>query len=117
VKKNILKKIREKNMSNALINNKQITNDWIVLIYGDGNNDLEPEIYNQFIKLENINQKNNIKIYAQIGRASSSIVNCFRDSYENNHKTWNGVRRYEIKSGNYTLIENLSSLYILCKFL
>ncbi|NOH16057.1 clostripain-related cysteine peptidase [Clostridium cochlearium] len=78
---------------------------WTLLIYGNGNNEIEPEIYSNFSTLTNLKDINNINVVTEIGRAKSSLVSLINPSkflYEN--QSWNGVRRYALKGSENILL-------------
>ena len=94
--------------------------DYTILIYANGNNDLEPEITKALLDIESIGSGENITIVIQLGRASKGLVKTIRKSYQglNESDNWKGVRRYLVNSNqsnnNYkiksTLLEDLGNL-------
>ncbi|AAO35074.1 clostripain-related cysteine peptidase [Clostridium tetani] len=78
---------------------------WTLLIYSNGNNEIEPEIYNNFSTLTHLKDINNINVVTEIGRAKSSLVSLINPSkllYQN--QSWNGVRRYALKGSENILV-------------
>lgn len=89
--------------------NKKALKDWTVLIYANGNNELEPEVWKSMLDAERTGSDENVNIVIQIGRESSELVKLMRPydnllSFEN---SWTGVRRYYITKGKSQLIEDL----------
>lgn len=84
---------------------------WTVLIYANGNNELEPEITDTIekLKLENINDDFNIVI--QLARADKELVSKLRGNIESEEKDrWSGVRRYLINDKGIMEIEVLEDI-------
>lgn len=82
-----------------------------VLVYANGNNDLEPEIYNGFNKIKEESIFDNINIIIQIARAPKELVKMLR--YKTKYQSidqWNGVRRYKIINKKANLIEKLGNI-------
>ena len=68
---------------------------WTILIYANGNNELEPEITKVIEKLKIENIKENFNILVQLARADEELVEKLRGTIdENNKDRWHGVRRY-----------------------
>ncbi|CDI48506.1 clostripain-related cysteine peptidase [Clostridium tetani] len=87
-----------------MIKNKK---KWTLLIYSNGNNEIEPEIYNNFSTLASLKDINNINVVTEIGRAKSSLVSLINPSkflYQN--QSWNGVRRYALKGSKNRLVDD-----------
>lgn len=82
--------------------------NWLVLIYANGNNDLAPEIYNQFKMLKELKISKNIKILVQISGAPFKIVNSFRNIKYN--YGFEGNKRYEIDNSKFKILEELNSV-------
>ena len=82
---------------------------WTVLIYANGNNELEPEIWQSKLDLEKVKDSSNLNIVLQIGREARKLVEIIRP-YDNIMKTsdiWTGVRRYHFKSEKFVKIKDL----------
>ncbi|GAB6168293.1 hypothetical protein JCM1393_07530 [Clostridium carnis] len=88
-----------------------LKNSWTVLVYANGNNELEPEIYSVFKKVKLLNLGENIKIVVQLARVSKNIVEVLRPS-ENivSYDNWSGARRYIINSNGAKLISNMGNV-------
>lgn len=87
------------------------TNKWTVLIYANGNNELEPEITKAIenLKMEHINDNFNIVI--QLARANEELVQKLRGPiYINQKERWSGVRRYLINNHGIYEVEVLENV-------
>lgn len=87
---------------NILENNysKKSFKPWTVLIYANGNNDLEPEISKSLLDIESIGSGNNVNVIIQLARAPHKLVKTMRPNYlssTNIDGDWSGVRRYLVK--------------------
>ncbi len=82
--------------------------DWTILIYANGNNDLEPEMYNTKLNLEKIGSSEEINILIEMGREAQEVIHLVRskDTFLYKDK-WIGVRRYYIKKGESELLEDI----------
>ncbi|WP_300386209.1 clostripain-related cysteine peptidase, partial [Clostridium sp.] len=79
---------------------KNILKSWTVLIYANGNNDLEPEISKALLDIEKIGAGSNLNVIVQLSRAPYSLVKTIRPNHlgpTNIDGDWIGVRRYLIK--------------------
>lgn len=88
---------------------KENIKDWTILIYANGNNELEPEIWQSKIDAEKIGSSENVNVVMQIGRESREPVKIIRpkDSIPSLDETWTGVRRYHILKNKSELIQKL----------
>ncbi|ERI90498.1 hypothetical protein HMPREF1982_03864 [Clostridiales bacterium oral taxon 876 str. F0540] len=78
---------------------KKSLKKWTILIYADGNNEMESIMYNSLLACEKIVSNNDINIVFEIGRLGK---------YKSeNGDNWSGVRRYYVDRGNLTLVEDL----------
>ena len=71
--------------------------NWTVLIYADGNNDLEPEMIQSFLDMESVGSGPKVSVLVQLARAPQKKVQILRPNMlwsTNNVETWSGVRRY-----------------------
>lgn len=91
---------------------KNSIKDWTVLIYADGNNELEPEIWKSKLAAEKTGSSDNINVIMQIGRESSELVKIIRpfDSIPEEDEHWTGVRRYYIQNSESILISDLGKI-------
>ncbi|MBZ4662592.1 MAG: alpha-clostripain-like protein [Caloramator sp.] len=70
------------------------------LFYLDGNNEIEPEIYNAFENLLRFKSKE-VELFIEVGRENREFIKVIRP-FENIHydkNLWTGVRRYHIRDG------------------
>jgi len=83
--------------------------DWTILIYANGNNDLEPEMLQVMLDAEKVGSGSHVHVAIQIGRAEKSIVKLIRQNFNNNEEddAWSGVRRYYVRRGGSDLVEDL----------
>lgn len=80
---------------------KPVIKPWTILIYANGNNDLEPEISQSLLDIERIGTGKNVNVIVQLARAPAKFVQTFRPHYSwptDIDGDWNGVRRYRIKN-------------------
>lgn len=75
------------------------TKKWTILIYADGNNEMEDIMYNSFLACEKVGSSNDINVVVQIGKLGNYKIN--------NKDSWSGVRRYYVENGHSTLIHDL----------
>lgn len=75
---------------------------WTILVYANGNNEFEPEMYRLFWDCQNIMPSKNINIVVQIGREKRKLAKILRpqSNLENEDDCWIGVRRYSLKVDN-----------------
>ncbi|NMM64038.1 clostripain [Clostridium sp. P21] len=72
---------------------------WTILIYADGNNEMEEIMYKSLLACEKVGSSNDINVVVQIGKLGN---------YKNNNKdSWSGVRRCYAKNGESVLVEDL----------
>ncbi|AKN32539.1 clostripain [Clostridium carboxidivorans P7] len=72
---------------------------WTILIYADGNNEMESIMYKSFLACEKIGSNKDVNIVVQIGKLGN-YKTCDKDS-------WCGVRRYYVENGHSILIQDL----------
>lgn len=77
---------------------------WTILIYADGNNDMESTIYKSFLSCEKAGSNKDVNVIIEIGKLGNYITN--------DKDSWYGVRRYYIEKGHSDLIENLGRINI-----
>lgn len=82
---------------------------WSILIYADGNNDMEPEIYKSLLDCQKIGSNNNVNVVMQIGRINKNLLRDMRDTewLTESDDEWEGVRRYYVEKHKSILIEDL----------
>ncbi|MDR7871350.1 MAG: clostripain-related cysteine peptidase [Tissierellaceae bacterium] len=82
--------------------------NWTVLIYANGNNELEPEVYGRFTELINQDINHKYNIIVQIGRADLDLVKSLRfNTLIYTKQQWSGVRRYKIDNKKALLLEDM----------
>lgn len=72
---------------------------WTVLIYANGNCDLEPEISSSLLDMEGVGAGENVNVLVQMARAPVQLVEKFRPGAAGIRGAggdWNGVRRYQL---------------------
>ena len=81
---------------------------WTVLIYANGNNDMEPEIYRGIKAVREAPVPENVKVIIQLARAPKLLVQVFRGQAEYPpDEQWQGVRRYLITHTGMTQVADL----------
>ena len=76
---------------------KQEEKDWTVLLYFNGNNNIEGDILTGFLTAEEVSENDKMNMLAQLGRAPQSIAHSsYKDEIDGD---WQGVRRYVMKKG------------------
>lgn len=85
---------------------------WLVLVYANGNNELEPEMWDAVQKLCEVTNEDKIEVIIQIGRQPKGTTQLIRPMEEIvlDAEDWSGVRRYKVDEGKLTLIEELGSV-------
>lgn len=82
--------------------------DWTILIYANGNNDLEAEMFQSMLDAEKVGSNSRVQVVIQIGRAEDKLVKLIRsDVNAEEYDRWSGVRRYFVHKGNSELVEDL----------
>lgn len=82
--------------------------DWTILIYANGNNELEPEMRQAMRDAEKVGSSSNVHVAMQIGRAEYKLVKLIRhDIPLEDRDSWSGVRRYFVQKGSSELVGNL----------
>lgn len=76
---------------------KEIVKKWTILIFADGNNEMEGVMYKSLLACEKIGSNDDVNIVFQIGRLGKA------EETDN----WSGVRRYFVNEDGSTLIEDL----------
>jgi len=95
---------------------------WTVLIYADGNNDLEPEIYQALERILSEPMLEEIRVIIQVARAPQKLVHLLRTFVPLKAEHWEGVRRYALCFDGQAQIEDLGNInmadpYTLANFL
>lgn len=73
---------------------KNTKKNWTILIYANGNNELEPEMYQTMTQAEKIGSSEEINVVMQLGRAPRELARILRprESIPNCYHHWTGVR-------------------------
>ena len=83
--------------------------DWTILIYANGNNDLEPEMQRVLHDAQTVGSNLNVNVAIQIGRAEFELVKLIRPGVQlKDNDNWSGVRRYFVTQGGSELVESLN---------
>lgn len=80
-----------------------IYKSWTVLIYANGNNDLEPEISKSLLDIERIGAGTNTNVIVQLARAPYKLIKSMRPNLLGQTDIdgdWSGVRRYLVKENS-----------------
>lgn len=85
---------------------------WSVFIYANGNNELEPEIWEVTKKLIELEEDDEVHIIVQIGRQERSVTSLIRPNEDImlDEECWSGVRRYAIHHNYMEEIETLGPI-------
>lgn len=85
--------------------------DWTILIYANGNNDLEPEMRRAMLDAERVGSSSTVHVVMQIGRAEYKLLKLMRqDITSEGIDRWSGVRRYFVRKGDSELIVDLKTV-------
>ena len=92
--------------------NLQQQKKWTILIYANGNNELQPEIWQSKIAAENTGSHQNVNVVLQISREKDTLVSILRPSisFPSRVAKWIGTRRYLIDNGKSTLLKDLGKI-------
>ena len=78
---------------------KNLEKKWTILIYADGNNEMESIMYNSLLACEKVVSNNDVNVVFEIGRLGN---------YKSkNNVNWSGVRRYYVDKGSLILVGDL----------
>ena len=85
---------------------------WTILIYANGNNELEPEICEAFKSLLSMSIPENINVVVEIGCEDRKIARLLRPEadFKSQDDLWNGVRRYCSKEKRLELYRNMGKI-------
>jgi len=86
--------------------------EWSILIYANGNNEMEPEMYRAMKALEKGGSNSNVSVVLQIGRSDRELAKIMRplERIPPNDDYWTGVRRYYVEENNMNLIEEMGKI-------
>ena len=82
---------------------------WTIMIYANGNNDLEPEMWQARLSAEKVCAGDDVKVVMQIGREENNLVTMLRPRQVAHlaSEHWTGVRRYLLADGEAILLGDL----------
>ncbi len=86
--------------------------DWTILIYANGNNELQPEIWRVKTDAEKVGSNENVNVVMQISREKNELISIIRP-YETIPQVgvkWIGARRYFVTNDKSTLIKDLGRI-------
>jgi hypothetical protein len=86
--------------------------EWTLLFYTNGNNELEPEMWQAKLAAEQSGSSSSVVAVMQIGREDRQLARIFRplDTIPDAGEQWSGVRRYYIRKNGSDLVADLGSL-------
>lgn len=82
---------------------------WTMMIYSNGNNDLEPEMRLAKAALEKVRISPDVKVVMQLGREEREFVTQMRPHLilDEGEERWTGVRRFLLEGGGARLLADL----------
>jgi hypothetical protein len=85
---------------------------WTLLIYANGNNELEPEMWQAKLDAEKAGSGHNVNVIMQIGRENRQLIRILRpmDMLPDADERWVGARRYYIKKNQSDFINDLGNI-------
>lgn len=92
---------------------KFIYSEWTILIYANGNNELEPEMWLSILEIGNSYIENNhTQVIIQISREDHNLIKKIRshDPLSESDDYWIGTRRYVLENKELKLVEVLPQL-------
>ncbi len=87
--------------------------NWTVMIYVNGNNELEPEICQSLQDLLRVRfDESNMNILVQVGREDRELARIVRpfESFGGSGEVWTGVKRYKLSNNLLLLLEDMEKL-------
>lgn len=86
--------------------------EWTLLLYANGNNELEPETWQTVMSIQNSPSCMNTNVVVQISREKQDNVSILRaDKSDAPHSNiWSGVRRYAFNAKGIVSISNLTNV-------
>ena len=91
---------------------ENVQKQWTLLIYANGNNELEPEMWQAKLDAEKTGSSHNVNVIMQIGRENRQLIRILRpmDVLPDADERWVGTRRYYIKNKQSDLIDDLGMI-------
>jgi hypothetical protein len=85
---------------------------WTILLYFNGNNELEPEMWNAKALAASVDAGVNIRVVLQLGREDRRLARLMRpsDGIPLEAARWLGVRRYQLARGKPVLVQQLDKV-------
>lgn len=80
-------------------------NEWTVIMYLNGSNEMAIEMENTFKQLCKIN-KSNVNIVIQLSKAPIDLVRTIRQDDSSYAENWTGTRRYSIINGKLEIVQS-----------
>ena len=92
--------------------NTKAKKKWSVLIYANGNNELEPEMWCVKQLAERLGSDENVHVILQLGREDRELAKIFRPGtgFLKPEEMWTGVRRYYVEQGHSVLQEDMGKI-------
>jgi len=89
-----------------------VQKQWTLLIYANGNNELEPEMWQAKLDAEKAGSSYNVDVIMQIGRENRQLIRILRpmDMLPDADERWVGARRYHIRKNQSDLIIDLGNI-------
>lgn len=89
--------------------NKSNVKEWTILIYANGNNEMEPEMYSSMKAAEREGSNDDVNVVIELGRISRKLISAVRGENVryNDDEKWTGTRRFYLKSEKSEFIEEL----------
>ena len=87
--------------------------NWTILIYANGNNELEPEMYESMLDCEKVSPDCDVNVIIQLARADRKIAEIMRPDEvftKEKNDSWVGARRYYIGKSNLQLIQDIGKI-------
>jgi hypothetical protein len=86
--------------------------EWTILLYANGNNELEPEMWQSKLDAEKVGSDTNVNVVIQISREEKQLVKIIRPfcRLPESPEDWTGTRRYYVLKGHSDLINNHGKL-------
>jgi hypothetical protein len=85
--------------------------EWTILIYANGNNDLEPEMYQAIENIKKAADHPAVNVVIELGRADELLVNLLRKTRPPKpDDNWHGVRRYLARQNQLILLNQLGKI-------
>ncbi|MEG1415095.1 MAG: clostripain-related cysteine peptidase, partial [Clostridium sp.] len=86
--------------------------NWTILIYANGNNEMEFEMHQSMLLCEKIGSNKDVNVVVQLSKANNKLVNIMRPkkSLPGKYSSWLGSRRFYVSKSDSILLENLGEV-------